>query len=293
MRNSRNGNGRTARSSRQFPEQNQHSDYRGGSQTVFREGQGRYNRDDQDRDLGRYGDRDYERGGIRNQSNEHEFDRNTRGDYGHNSYTENEGYDQGNMGPYSQSYDQEYDRGGQQNWRGHDGGSSYREGRQSDSEFSNSGGYSRSAGQNSRSSQWSDNGRRGISSFDTSRSGQWGSKVESMRGKGPKGYRRSDERIQEELNDTLTDDDMLDASDIEVTVKNGEVTLSGTVNSREAKHRAEDIAEGISGIVNVENRIRVSAATSETKSTQDRGAHESDKVKSSQNKTKAHQNAEA
>lgn len=125
-----------------------------------------------------------------------------------------------------------------------------------------------------------------------------------MRGKGPKGYRRSDERIQEQLNDALTDDDMLDASDIEVTVKNGEVTLSGTVKNREAKRRAEDIVEGVSGVSNVENRIRVSTESSQgrgsqgsqssfgSQGSQDRNAQESDKNKSGQNKSK-HQNAEA
>ena len=51
-------------------------------------------------------------------------------------------------------------------------------------------------------------------------------------GKGPKGYKRSDERIREDINDRLTDDLYLDASDIEVTVSNAEATLSGTVESQ-------------------------------------------------------------
>ncbi|HEX6716651.1 MAG TPA: BON domain-containing protein [Pyrinomonadaceae bacterium] len=77
------------------------------------------------------------------------------------------------------------------------------------------------------------------------------------RGRGPKGYRRSDERIKEDVNDRLSDDYSIDASDIEVMVTNTEVTLSGTVNSREDKRRAEDIAESVSGVTNVENRLRV------------------------------------
>jgi osmotically-inducible protein OsmY len=77
------------------------------------------------------------------------------------------------------------------------------------------------------------------------------------RGRGPRGYRRSDERIREEINDRLTDHPYLDASDIEVTVNSGEVTLSGMVDNRNAKHLAEDIAEDISGVTNVENRLRV------------------------------------
>src|ERR1041385_1276316 len=77
------------------------------------------------------------------------------------------------------------------------------------------------------------------------------------RGRGPKGYRRSDERIKEDVNDRLSDDYYLDASDVEVTVSNTEVTLTGTVNSRDDKRRAEDLAEQVSGVSNVENRLRV------------------------------------
>lgn len=77
------------------------------------------------------------------------------------------------------------------------------------------------------------------------------------RGRGPKGYRRSDERIKEDVNDRLSDDYYLDASEVEVTVTNTEVTLTGTVNRREDKRRAEDLAESVSGVSNVENRLRV------------------------------------
>jgi osmotically-inducible protein OsmY len=77
------------------------------------------------------------------------------------------------------------------------------------------------------------------------------------RGKGPKGYSRSDDRIREDVSDRLSDDDYVDASDIDVQVNNSEVILSGTVDSREAKRRAEDIAERISGVRNVENRLHV------------------------------------
>lgn len=79
---------------------------------------------------------------------------------------------------------------------------------------------------------------------------------EEWRGKGPKGYRRSDERIREDVNDRLSEG-YLDASDVEVTVANAEVTLTGTVNNRWDKRRAEDIAESVSGVTNVENRLRV------------------------------------
>ena len=75
-------------------------------------------------------------------------------------------------------------------------------------------------------------------------------------GKGPKSYRRSDERIREDVNDQLSEG-YLDASEVEVTVVDGVVTLSGTVNSRSDKRRAEDIADEVRGVKNVENRLRV------------------------------------
>jgi osmotically-inducible protein OsmY len=77
------------------------------------------------------------------------------------------------------------------------------------------------------------------------------------RGRGPRGYQRSDSRITEDINDRLTDDPYLDASDIEVKVNNREVTLIGTVESRGAKRRAESIVEAVSGVIDVQNNLRV------------------------------------
>ena len=76
-------------------------------------------------------------------------------------------------------------------------------------------------------------------------------------GRGPKDYQRSDERIREEICDRMTDDDSLDASDVTIQVKQGEVTLAGSVTDREQKRRAEDMAESISGVREVTNNIRV------------------------------------
>ena len=77
------------------------------------------------------------------------------------------------------------------------------------------------------------------------------------RGRGPKNYVRSDARIAEDINDRLTDDWSLDASDIEVDVEGREVTLSGKVASRADKRRAEDIADAVSGVTHVQNNLRV------------------------------------
>ncbi|MEP6925079.1 MAG: BON domain-containing protein [Pyrinomonadaceae bacterium] len=87
--------------------------------------------------------------------------------------------------------------------------------------------------------------------------GQYGQQTSLHRGRGPKNYRRTDERIKEDINDRLTDYAYLDASDIDVEVSSGEVTLTGTVESRYAKRMAEDIAENVSSVTNVENRLRV------------------------------------
>lgn len=84
------------------------------------------------------------------------------------------------------------------------------------------------------------------------------------RGRGPKGYKRSDSRIEEDVNDRLTDDPYLDASDIQVSVKDGEVTLSGTIARREDKRRAEDLAELVSGVGHVQNNLRVKPAEDAT-----------------------------
>jgi hypothetical protein len=79
----------------------------------------------------------------------------------------------------------------------------------------------------------------------------------SFAGRGPKGYRRSDERIKEDVSETLTRHSRVDASDIEIEVKDGEVTLTGTVTERRMKHMIEDLAEKCSGVKDVINHIRV------------------------------------
>jgi len=78
-----------------------------------------------------------------------------------------------------------------------------------------------------------------------------------FRGLGPRNYRRSDERVREEVCDRLTDNEWLDASEVEVNVAAGEVILSGAVDSRYAKRLAESIAESVSGVANVQNNLRV------------------------------------
>lgn len=80
---------------------------------------------------------------------------------------------------------------------------------------------------------------------------------EDHRGRGPRGYQRSDARIEEDVHDHLTHDRYVDATDISVTVKDREVTLDGTVHSRRAKRRAEDCCEEVVGVEHVQNNLRV------------------------------------
>jgi hypothetical protein len=76
-------------------------------------------------------------------------------------------------------------------------------------------------------------------------------------GKGPRGYTRSDERIREDVNDRLTQHGQIDASDIEVGVSGGVVTLNGSVENRDQKRMAEDAIEDIPGVQGVHNQLRV------------------------------------
>lgn len=77
------------------------------------------------------------------------------------------------------------------------------------------------------------------------------------RGSGPSNYKRSDERLLEDACERLTHDRWVDAKNINVTVSDNEVTLDGTVDSRQAKRRAEDCIDEITGVKHVQNNLRV------------------------------------
>jgi hypothetical protein len=76
-------------------------------------------------------------------------------------------------------------------------------------------------------------------------------------GRGPRNYQRSDERIREDVCERLSQHSYLDPSDIEIVVDSGSVTLQGSVNDRWAKRTAEDIAEDVQGVKDVNNQLRV------------------------------------
>jgi hypothetical protein len=75
-------------------------------------------------------------------------------------------------------------------------------------------------------------------------------------GRAPRGYVRSDERIKEDLCDRLMHS-WIDAEDVDIQVRSGEVTLAGTVEDRASKRAIEDFADEILGVKDVHNQIRV------------------------------------
>lgn len=76
-------------------------------------------------------------------------------------------------------------------------------------------------------------------------------------GVGPRDYVRSDERIREEVSECLMRHGAIDASDIEVKVADGVVTLEGNVVSRAMKRAAEDVVDMCSGVQDVRNELEV------------------------------------
>jgi osmotically-inducible protein OsmY len=105
---------------------------------------------------------------------------------------------------------------------------------------------------------------------ERSRSTSWSERFRAERsagpyaGRGPKGYRRSDDRIREDLCDMLCEHGGIDARDVEVQIVNGEVTLLGFVRSRQEKRLAEDLAEDVSGVRDVHNQLRVQSPESQS-----------------------------
>lgn len=74
-------------------------------------------------------------------------------------------------------------------------------------------------------------------------------------GKGPIGYRRSDEIIFEDACEILTLCKDVDASNLEVDVRDGIIYLRGSVPNRFMKRKAEEEIEGISGVIDVQNQL--------------------------------------
>ncbi len=76
-------------------------------------------------------------------------------------------------------------------------------------------------------------------------------------GVGPKDYQRPDERIYEEVCERLTWHGRIDARNIRVNVKDGEVTLDGTVRDRMTKRMTEHVVDQVYGVKDVHNQLHI------------------------------------
>lgn len=174
-----------------------------------------------------------------------QYSQRRQGGYGNQS-----GYYGG--GSYGNDYNSGYGRvgntGGSFNDTGWDGQSG-----NDDQRGYNTGGYRENRNANSGSDRTSNR----LSSWENNRNNDERRNAGEHRGKGPKGYQRSADRIREDICDRLSDDPFIDASDIDIKIEGSEVVLTGVVDSKDAKRRAEDLVESVSGVRNVENRIRV------------------------------------
>lgn len=81
-------------------------------------------------------------------------------------------------------------------------------------------------------------------------------------GRGPKGWARDDKRLLDDVCVRLTEDPVVDASDITVTVDAGEITLTGDVPDRRMKRRTEDVAWSVAGVRDVHNRLKIAVPRS-------------------------------
>lgn len=77
------------------------------------------------------------------------------------------------------------------------------------------------------------------------------------RPRGARGYRRSDERIYEDVCEALIREPRVDVSEVTVEVRDGIVTLGGHVPVRRMRYMIEDIAAPCRGVKDVDNRISV------------------------------------
>lgn len=79
------------------------------------------------------------------------------------------------------------------------------------------------------------------------------------RGRGPTGRSRSDADIAADLHEALAHDRYLDASDVDVVVKNGDIALSGSVPEADDRLRAEIHAQKVRGSRQIRNELRVAS----------------------------------
>jgi len=222
--------------------------------------------DEEDEDRWRERNRGYDYGrGYRGQGYNRDYDdwRYRRGGYDRGNYgwTGGQGYGEGYYGRGSRDYGQGSDYGT------YYGGSRY--GRSGSYDYGRGGEYDQDRFRRGYSGRQSDfNDWEYQDDYDTDSDWEgaspgwtytetWWIVPGPYSGRGPQGYQRSDERVKEDINERLTQHGQINAQDIQVEVNNCEVTLNGTVNNRQTKRMAEDIAESVWGVRDVHNQLRV------------------------------------
>ncbi|HMC86449.1 MAG TPA: BON domain-containing protein [Chitinophagaceae bacterium] len=72
---------------------------------------------------------------------------------------------------------------------------------------------------------------------------------------------KNNEKLQKDVQDAIKWEPLLKAAEIGVSVKDGIVTLSGTVDSFLKKSEAEDAAKGVAGVKAVVEKIDINFGT--------------------------------
>lgn len=99
-------------------------------------------------------------------------------------------------------------------------------------------------------------------------SGQRSSVLRALRrpgtfsGRLPKGYRPTDERIQELVCERVTEDPAIDASDVSVVVECAIVKASGTVATQSMKQALIRAMSGVHGVIGIVDTVRVASSSS-------------------------------
>lgn len=73
-------------------------------------------------------------------------------------------------------------------------------------------------------------------------------------------YQRTDERIRDDVCERLAHSNAVDPTEVAVEVRDGIVTLEGSVPQRAMRYALEDIAARCPGVVDVDNRVRVGSS---------------------------------
>ncbi len=73
---------------------------------------------------------------------------------------------------------------------------------------------------------------------------------------------KNNAEIQKDVQDAIKWEPLLSAAEIGVTIKDGVVTLTGTVDSYSKKTEAEDAAKNVAGVKAVVEKIEVKQSSS-------------------------------